>query len=49
MTDPFVIKSLLWPDVEFYDLQIEVIEHFWKTPEVVVPAGNQLGVRPPLA
>ena len=41
--DPFRLASSLWPDIQFYDKQIEVIESVWNNDETIVPAGNMLG------
>jgi len=37
------LKRLLWPDVVFYDKQIEAIESVERDDETVLVAGNQLG------
>ncbi len=41
--DLLAIKAVLWPDVRFYDRQIEVIESHCDNVETDVPAGNKLG------
>jgi hypothetical protein len=43
LRDPIVFASLLWPDVEFYDKQREIIYSVRDSIETVVPAGNMLG------
>ena len=37
------LKNRLWPDVQFYDKQWEVIESVERNTETYVPAGNMLG------
>jgi hypothetical protein len=39
----FDLHQSLWPDVRFYDKQLEVIESSFTCPETYVVAGNQLG------
>jgi hypothetical protein len=41
--DPLKLKNLYWPEVEFYQQQIDVIYSVWEDDETVVPAGNMLG------
>lgn len=41
--DPLVFAKLLWPSVEFYDKQREIIYSVRDNVETVVPAGNMLG------
>jgi len=41
--DPLAFGKLLWPHVEFYDKQREVIESVRDNKETQVPAGNMLG------
>lgn len=41
--DLFLLKEVLWPDVWFYDKQVEVIESALVNRETHVPAGNMLG------
>lgn len=41
--DPLFLKRLLWPDVTFYDKQIEIIKSVYDNDETYVPAGNELG------
>lgn len=41
--NPILLKKLLWPDVEFYDKQIEIVESVRDNSETVVVAGNMLG------
>ena len=42
------LKTVLWPDVRFYDKQVEIIESVERNFVTVVPAGNKLGVYPPI-
>lgn len=48
MVDPIKFGKFLWPDVTFYRQQREIIRSVWANDETVVPAGNMLGMRPPL-
>lgn len=41
--DPLKLGRILWPDVNFYDKQREVIYSVWENDETFVPAGNELG------
>lgn len=41
--DPLHLASLLWPDVEFYDKQRDIIYSVMENDETYVPAGNMLG------
>jgi hypothetical protein len=41
--EPLAMKRALWPDLEFYDKQIEVIHSVRDNIETYVPAGNMLG------
>jgi len=41
--DPLRLRDLLWPDVVFYDKQVDIIYSVWNDDETVVPAGNMLG------
>lgn len=41
--DPLAWKELMWPDVTFYDKQIELIYSVLHNNETYVPAGNMLG------
>lgn len=41
--DAFEFKKMFWPNVVFYNKQIEVIESVRDNYETIVPAGNQLG------
>lgn len=43
LTDPLKFKALCWPDIRFYDKQIEVIQSVVDNDSTIVPAGNQLG------
>lgn len=43
LRDPFRLGKLLWPDVDFYDRQREIIRSVWDNMETVVPAGHMLG------
>src|SRR6516225_11646688 len=40
---PFALKQLLWPNVRFFNKQVEVIESVRDNVETYVPAGNMLG------
>ncbi len=44
---PLDIKKLLWPGVQFYSREREIIYSVADCPETVVVAGNGLGVWPP--
>lgn len=41
--DPFQFARLLWPDVKFYNKQMEIIQSVMDNDETFVPAGHQLG------
>jgi len=41
--NPLKLAELLWPEVKFYDKQIEIIESIRDNDETYVVAGNQLG------
>lgn len=41
--DVLLLKAALWPDVNFYDKQLQIIESTFTCPETYVPAGNKLG------
>lgn len=41
--DPFKLGKLLWPDVNFYSQQREIVMSVWNNKLTVVPAGHQLG------
>lgn len=41
--DPLELGQYLWPDVGFYDKQVEIIDSVWNDEETVVHAGNMLG------
>lgn len=43
LTDPLKFAALMWPDVQFYDKQAEVIQSVITDDVTVVPAGNMLG------
>jgi hypothetical protein len=43
VTDPIAFQRALWPDISFYEKQIEVIESVAYDDMTVVPAGNMLG------
>jgi phage terminase large subunit len=43
LKDPFQLRKLLWPDVQFYAKQREIIASVWENDETIVPAGNMLG------
>ncbi len=42
-TDPVRFKEIFWPDVVFYDKQVEILKSLVEDDETVVPAGNMLG------
>lgn len=41
--NPLLFKELCWPDIQFYDDQVEIIQSVNDNIETVVPAGNMLG------
>lgn len=41
--DPMKLKRDMWPHIEFYNKQIEIIYSVWENDETIVPAGNMLG------
>lgn len=41
--DPLLLANVLWPDLKFYDKQVEIIRSVWRDNETYVPAGNKLG------
>jgi hypothetical protein len=41
--DPLILAKLLWPNITFYNKQIETIRSVWENLETYVPAGNKLG------
>lgn len=41
--DALTLKELLWPEVEFYDKQVEIVDSVFRNRETYVPAGNKLG------
>lgn len=41
--DLLALKELQWPDVEFYDKQLQIIDSVCRNRETYVPAGNKLG------
>lgn len=43
LTDPIAFGRIMWPDVKFYDKQVQVIESVVEDDMTVVPAGNMLG------
>jgi hypothetical protein len=43
LQDPFKFKELCWPDIQFYDDQIEIVKSVRDNIETYVPAGNMLG------
>jgi hypothetical protein len=43
INDPLEVAGILWPDVHFYDKQVEIIESVRCNDETFVPAGNELG------
>lgn len=43
ITDPMQFKAILWPQVQFYRQQIDIIQSIRDSKETYVVAGNQLG------
>lgn len=43
LDDPLLLKELFWPEVRFYDKQIEIIESVHYNDETVVVAANKAG------
>lgn len=43
LEDPLLFKELCWPDITFYDDQLEIIKSVQENVETFVPAGNMLG------
>ncbi len=41
--DALMLKEVLWPDVCFYDKEIEVVDSTFRNRETYVTAGNKLG------
>lgn len=41
--DPLEFAAIMWPHVNFYDKQRQIIYSVMETPETYVPAGNMLG------
>ena len=41
--EPLKFQNALWPDIAFYDKQIEIVESVRDNIETYVPAGNMLG------
>lgn len=41
--DPLCFAAEMWPQVRFYDKQVEVIDSVERNEETYVPAGNKLG------
>lgn len=41
--DMFLVKEVLWPRVQFYKRQVEIVESTFTNRETYVVAGNQLG------
>jgi hypothetical protein len=41
--DPLVLARHYWPNIKFYNKQIEIIDSVWNNDETVVVAGNELG------
>lgn len=37
------LKRDMWPHVEFYNKQIDIVYSVWENDETIVPAGNMLG------
>jgi hypothetical protein len=43
ITDPFKLQALCWPNLRFYDKQVEIIKSVWENKITVVPAANVMG------
>lgn len=43
LEDPLLFKELCWPDITFYDDQVDIIKSVQDNVETYVPAGNMLG------
>jgi hypothetical protein len=43
LEDPMLFKELCWPNIHFYDDQVEIIQSVSANVETIVPAGNMLG------
>lgn len=43
LADPLKFQQMCWPDITFYDKQVEIIHSVMHNEETVVPAGNDLG------
>lgn len=43
LEDPLLFKELCWPDLSFYDDQVEILRSVQHNIETYVPAGNMLG------
>lgn len=43
LQDPIKFKNLCWPDLKFYDKQVEIVYSVRDNDETIVPAGNMLG------
>jgi len=43
LQNPLLFKEVCWPDIKFYDKQVEIIQSVIKNDCTLVPAGNQLG------
>ncbi|MCK9570483.1 hypothetical protein M0R72_16165 [Candidatus Pacearchaeota archaeon] len=41
--DPLILARHYWPNIKFYNKQIEIIDSVWNNDETVVVAGNELG------
>lgn len=41
--DALALKEFLWPEVKFYDKQVQIIDSVFRNRETYVPAGNKLG------
>ena len=41
--DALMLKEVLWPEVQFYDKEIEVVDSTFRNRETYVTAGNKLG------
>lgn len=43
LSDPLLFKELCWPEITFYDDQVDIIRSVQNNVETYVPAGNMLG------
>lgn len=43
ISDPLLLARIMWPHVNFYDKEKELIRSVWENDKTVVPAGHKLG------